>query len=345
MREALGIPAQRASRPLDCDLVVHLVGEPHDEERARPILEPLACPVLRIRMDGSGEGLAFASFSRHWMRDRVLLEAMRVALPAQRRTVFEHIVRAWEARNDERLRASMAAIAQHVVAAARELEEVHAGSLSVKSLLPAERDAQGQARRNAMERIVQRVDASAHRMLEQLHAINGVDAGAGVAMEHRLEERFVVQQPVDAPQAGMAGAATGAAMGASVDLLAGGLTLGAAAALGALVGGGAAFIAAAWKNRALPGGATVVQLSDAMLDAVVEAALLRYVAIVHWARGFNEIEDSWRAEVARRVESQRLLLAGYWNTARTQPNPDRLVPPLAQELAATARAVLMHINP
>jgi hypothetical protein len=167
---------------------------------------------------------------------------------------------------------------------------------------------------------------------------------AAPAIENRLEERFVVQQPVDASHAGVAGAATGAAMGASVDLLAGGLTLGAAAALGALVGGGAAFIAAAWKNRSSPSGATVVQLSDEMLDAIVEAALLRYVAIVHWARGFEDTDARWRAEVVARVQAQQGLLAGYWNTARTQPSADRLVPPLAQELANLARAVLKHIN-
>src|SRR5438132_13231048 len=140
----------------------------------------------------------------------------------------------------------------------------------------------------------------------------------------------------------MAGAATGAAMGASVDLLAGGLTLGAAAALGALVGGGAAYIAAAWRNRASPSGTTIVQLSDAMLEALAQAALLRYVAIVHWARGDAEVDARWKAEVALRVQAERPILAGYWSAARTQP-ADRLVQPLAQELERMARAVLMHM--
>ena len=46
-----------------------------------------------------------------------------------------------------------------------------------------------------------------------------------------------------------AGAATGAAMGAGIDMITGGLTLGAATALGAMIGGGAAYAAALWKNR------------------------------------------------------------------------------------------------
>ncbi|HEY8048471.1 MAG TPA: DUF3482 domain-containing protein [Ramlibacter sp.] len=328
----------------ECDAIVHLVAVPEDERQGKPVLDALGKPVVNVQMDG-GAGLAFARFARCWIGDRVLLDAIAQALPGERRAGFEHIVRAWEARNDERLHRSMAAIADHVLFAARQVEEAQAGSLSARNLLPAEREAQASARQEAMKQIVQRIEASAQAMAAQLRQANGVGDEAGAELEHGLEERFVVQQPVDASHAGVAGAATGAAMGASVDLLAGGLTLGAAAAIGALVGGGAGFIAAAWKNRASPTGATLVQLSDEMLDALVEAALLRYVAVVHWARGVHDLDDGWKAAIHARVAQHKPLLAGYWNTARTQPNADRLVPPLARELEAMARAVLKHINP
>jgi hypothetical protein len=278
------------------------------------------------------------------VQDRVFLAAIADALPAERRSGFEHVVRAWDARNADRLNRSMLAVAEHLLAAAREVEEVHAGTLSVKSLVTAEREAQSRAREAAMERVVERLETSAASTAAQLRRIHGVDDSAGEALEHRLEERFVVQQPVDAPQAGVAGAATGAAMGASVDLLAGGLTLGAAAALGALVGGGAGYIAAAWRNRSTPTGATTVHLSDDMLEALLEAALLRYVAIVHWARGFPEVDVGWKGAVTARVQADRPVLAGYWSAARAHP-ADRMVRPLAQELDRIARAVLMHIYP
>lgn len=335
-------PAQARARD-ECDVIVHAAGAAGDDEAARPLLQWLGKPVLRIDM-GAGSGLPFDDFARCWVRDRVFLGAVADALPAGRRNGFEHIVRAWTARNDDRLHRSMLAVSDHLLAAARELEEVQAGTLSVRSLLPAQREAQSQARQAAMERIVKRLETSAASAASQLRRIHGVDAAAAAALEHRLEERFVVQQPVDAPQAGMAGAATGAAMGASVDLLAGGLTLGAAAALGALFGGGAAYVAAAWRNRSSPSGATVVQLSDEMLEALLGAALLRYVAIVHWARGYPEVDARWKAEVTQRVQAERPLLTGYWNAARTQP-PDRLVQPLAHELERIVRAVLMHIYP
>jgi hypothetical protein len=327
----------------ECDAIVHAAGEGSDIAAARPLLDWLGKPVVRIDM-GAGSGVRFDQFAPCWVRDGVFLDAIGEALPAARRSGFEHIRRAWGARNDERLHRSMVAVADHLLFAAKQVEEAQAGTLSVKSLLPAERDAQAGARQQAMEKIVKRLEASSAAMSAQVRTIHGVDEAAAGALEHRLEERFLVQQPVDAPPAGMAGAASGAAMGASVDLLTGGLTLGTAAALGALVGGGAAYIAAAWKNRASPTGATIVQLSDDMLVALLEAALLRYVATVHWARGFPEPDERWKSEVTARVEPAKPLLAGYWSAARSQPL-DRLVQPFAQELDRLAHAVLNHMYP
>ncbi|MEJ6023326.1 DUF3482 domain-containing protein [Ramlibacter sp. PS4R-6] len=330
-----------------CDVVIHLAASGADVDAAAPVLAALARPAVTLAMaPEAGEGLRLADVQHPASGDRLLLDAMAQALPEDRRRAFGHVARAWEARTDERLRKSMAAIAQHAIFAARQVEELVAAPLSVRSLLPAERDAQAGAREAAMARIVARLDESARSLAAQLRRLHGVADDAAEAIEHRLEERFTVQQQVDAPQAGIAGAASGAAMGASIDLLAGGMTLGAAAALGALVGGGAAYIAAAWKNRSSPSGATLLQLSDEMLDALTEAALLRYVAVAHWARGWRSVDDAWRAEVVARVQAQRPLLAGFWNAARTQPEAqDKLVQPLAQELEAIGRAVIKNISP
>lgn len=333
-------PAQHAL----CDVVLHVVGAEADLTTTHALG---GVPIVTIRCgDFAHDGLAMADLEHPFTGDRLLLDAIAQALPDERRRAFALVARAWEARTGERLHQSMAAVAQHLVFAARQVEEVDAGQLSVRSLMPSEREAQASARESAMARIVGRLDESAADASARVRRLHGVDDSAAEALEHKLEERFTVQQPVDAPQAGLAGAASGAAMGASIDLLAGGLTLGAAAALGALVGGGAAYAAAAWKNRASPTGATVVQLSDEMLDALAEAALLRYVAIAHWARGLRAVDEAWRSEVMARVQSQRLLLAGFWGTARSQSDPqDKLVQALAQELDASARAVMKHISP
>ena len=243
----------------------------------------------------------------------------------------------------------MAAVAEHLLYAARQVQEVPSGALTVKSLVPAERQAQAQARQAAMDEVVKRLDVSAGELFSRLRALHGIDDSAAGALQHRLQEKFVVQQAVDTPQAGMAGAATGAAMGASVDLLVGGLTLGAATALGALVGGSAAYIAAAWKNRATSGGATLVQLSDEMLQAMAEAALLRYLAVAHYGRGAagaaDELAPFWKADVVAAVEAHRERLTPFWVAARTQPDPARLATALGRELEATARKVLARLYP
>jgi hypothetical protein len=322
------------------DLVLHVPAGCHERDGA--MLRWLDKPVLEVDM-GRGRGLPFESFGRCWIQDRALLDAIAQRLPQAKQSGFARIARAWEERHDEKLRLSMAAIAEHLLYAARQMQEVQAGALTVKSLLPSQRQAQTSARQAAMDAIVQRLDESASRMVAVLQRLHGLDEASRDALEHRLEERFLVQQPVDAPQAGMAGAATGAAMGASLDLLAGGLTLGAAAALGALLGGGAAYMAAAWKNRATPTGATVVQLSDEMLQALLHAALLRYVAIVHWARGTADVEPAWESQVAAVVSSHQHLLPGFWSGARSKSEPDLLNLSLSNSFVNMTKSILMRL--
>ena len=292
----------------DCHVVLHVAGAPSDLDTASALLQWLGKPVLVLvnrpaapETDTPGlvarcrarahalalvaDVISFDDFARCWVQEGVLLDAIRHAVPGPLAPGFGRISAAWQGRNRARFERSMAAIAEHLVFAARQAEEVPASALSVKSLVVAgERQAQALARQGAMRTVVDRLGRSAAQMFETLRSLHGVDYTMADELEEGLEQRFVVRQPIDAPQAAMAGAAGGAATGASVDLLAGGLTLGAATALGALVGASAAFIGAAWKNRSTPAGSSVVQLSDEMMRALVEAALLRYLAVAHHGR-------------------------------------------------------------
>jgi hypothetical protein len=356
----------------DGNILLHVVGATGDMAAAQPLLEWLGRPVLVLvnrpaaaQTDVPGlvaqcevqarqqpltaAVLSFDAFARCWVQERVLLDAIGACLPESARAGFERIAGAWDQRNLSRFGRSMAAVAEHLLYAARQAQEVHSAALSMKSLLPAERQAQAQARQAAMDEVVKRLHVSAGELFSRLRVLHGIDEAAAGALQHRLQEKFVVQQAVDTPQAGMAGAATGAAMGASVDLLVGGLTLGAATALGALVGGGAAYIAAAWKNRATSAGSTVVQLSDEMIQAMAEAALLRYLAVAHYGRGAagsaDELTPFWSADVVAAVEAHRERLTPFWVAARTQPDPGRLATALGRELEATAREVLARLYP
>ncbi|HMA09202.1 MAG TPA: DUF3482 domain-containing protein, partial [Ramlibacter sp.] len=354
------------------NVVLHVVGAPDDLAAAAPLLDWLGRPVLLLVNRPAGapadadpllaqceaptrnqpyavKVLPFDAFAHCWVQERVLLDAIGGCLADAARPGFERIAAAWDQRNQTRFARAMAAVAEHLLFAARQTQEVQSGALSVKSLLPGERQAQAQARQAAMDEVVKRLHVSAGELFSRLRVLHGIDEVAAGALQHRLQEKFVVQQAVDTPQAGMAGAATGAAMGASVDLLVGGLTLGAATALGALVGGGAAYIAAAWKNRATAAGSTVVQLSDEMIQAMADAALLRYLAVAHYGRGdagtANELAAFWTADVVAAVQSHWDRLASFWVAARTQPDPGKLVTALGHELEATTREVLARLYP
>jgi hypothetical protein len=336
----------------DCDVVLHVCSAAGDQDAARPLLQWLGKPVLVLvnRPGPADPGeLSFDAFARCWVQERTLLDAIGRLLPQPKAAGFARIAAAWDARNQARFARAVAALAEHLLYAVRQSEEVRSSALTVKNLIPTERQAQAQARQAAVDAVVKRLDASAAEMFSRLRKLHGLDDSAAGTLQERMEEKFVVQQAIDMPQAGVAGAATGAAMGASVDLLVGGLTLGAATALGALVGGSAAFIAAAWKNRATPGGTTLVQLSEEMMQAMVEAALLRYLAVAHYDRGPDgaegELRPFWKSDVVAAVEARKTFLLPFWAAARTQPDSGKLVLALAREIETIARNVLATLYP
>lgn len=356
----------------ECHVVLHVVGAAADLETASALLRWLDKPVLVLvnRPEGAepeapgllarcqaraqafapvAAVLSFDEFARCWVQEGLLLDAIRGAVPTALAPGFERIAQAWHMRNRARFDRSMAAVAEHLLFAARQVEEVPASALSVKSLVVAgERQAQSLAREAAMRGVAERLGRSAAEMFAKLRELHGIDGSMADELEEGLERKFVVRQPIDAPQAAMAGAAGGAATGASVDLLAGGLTLGAATALGALVGASAAFIGAAWKNRSTPAGASVVQLSDEMMHALVEAALLRYLAVAHQGRAARSagspIRPFWKADVVAAVQAHAAWLAPFWARARTQADPEQAAA-LARELETIALRVLETLYP
>ncbi|MGE0497549.1 MAG: DUF3482 domain-containing protein [Ramlibacter sp.] len=339
--------ALRLAEPAQADVLLQVVGQASDLETApaawpagRPVLLLVRTPAgeeaappgqqalqaLAERLQGRQEAvravLPFAAFARCWVQEGAWLDAMARCVPRASAQGWARLAQAWQARNQTRLDRAMALMAVELLGAAGQSQRVDSAPLSVKSLVSgAERDAQEQARKAAMAAVVLRLQRADAETFAQLLSLHGIEASAAGALESRLEEKFAVQAAVNSPQAGMAGAATGAAMGASVDLLTGGLTLGAAAALGALVGGGAAFLGAAWKNRTGEQGVTTVRLSDDMLQALCEAALLRYLAIIHWGRGpaaarLGDFRPEWRSEVVAAVAARRGELLALWASAR-----------------------------
>ena len=297
------------------------------------------------------EVLGFHSFAKCWVQDPILLAALARSMPSHKKESFARLADAWLKRSHALFAESMQLIATQLRDAAREVEEVRSALPYVKRLISTiDRQADTQARKDAMAAVAGRLQRAMRRTHAQLLRLHGIDDAKGVLLEHPLKEKFDVQAPIDAREAGFAGAATGAASGASIDLVTGGMTLGAAAALGALIGGGAAFAGAAWKNRATPAGTTLVQLSDDMLQAMTAAALLRYLAVAHFDRSTNgvvssEIAALWESRVAAAVEAKKDSLIRFWVEARTPQGKPQTTGTLDDELQKTLRPVLDELYP
>ena len=353
----------------DSDVMLLVLRSAEDLESARPFFHASGKPALllinppatdntereaavalcrsRARAFGlQAEALGFDRFARCWVQDPIFLDALARCVPGPKKETFARLADAWLQRNDTFFAESMQLIATQLLDAALEVEEVHSALPYFKRLTSlADRQADAQARQNAIAAIVERLQRSAQKSHSQLLSLHGIDDAKSVLPEQPLNEKFDFQAPINATEAGLAGAATGAASGASIDLVTGGLMLGMATAVGALIGGGAAFAGAAWKNRATPAGKTLVQLSDDMLQAMASAALLRYLAIADFGRSARATETGetaalWESKIVAAVEEKKETFMRLWADARAQQSQSQTTGVLGDELQKVMRWVL-----
>lgn len=268
------------------------------------------------------EVVGFNTFAKCWVQDPVLLDALARTMPSHKKESFARLADAWLESNHAVFSESIALIATQLLDAAREVEEVRSALSYIQWLISSDdRQADSQAKKDAMAAVVGRLQSSMRRTHIQLLRLHGIDDVDGALTEQPMKEKFNIQASVNAKEAGIAGAATGAASGASIDLVTGGMTLGMAAALGALIGGGAAFAGAAWKNRSTPAGTTVIQLGDGMLEAMTVAALMRYLALAHFGRRGKVCESEatlalWESTVVAALKPRKDVLVQVWTEAR-----------------------------
>jgi hypothetical protein len=313
-----------------------LVLVPEDEDW-RDAVQHLGIPA---------EVLPLQRCTGHWLGDALLLDAAAARVATGKRAGFERLAATWKDRNAVRFAEAMRLLAEELVRAARDSEDVGSAPVGLRQLVnAAERDAVQRAREGARNALLQRLRSGEAALLAQLVQLHRAGTPIAPVPGSRIDESFSEQQPVDTPQAGMAGAATGAAMGAGIDLLTGGLTLGAAAALGAVIGGGAAYAAAAWKSRGAPGGQPQVQLGDELLQNLTENLVLSYLAVAHRALPGDAAPAGWRADVVAAVEARREELARLWQQARSAAHASTAIAPLTRELEGLVRRLLERMQP
>jgi hypothetical protein len=340
----------------DTDLVLVVPNEAADLREAGRLLHWVGQPTLVLAPAGQGlheaaqqlgigaQVLSLERCTSHWLGDPLLLEAAAGRVASSKRAGFERLAATWKDRNAVRFAEAMRLLGTELARAARDTEDVGSPPVSLRHLLDAaERDATQRAREGARHALLQRLRQSESALLAELVQLYRSGAPAVPIAGARLDSGFHEQHPVDTPQAGIAGAATGAAMGAGIDLLTGGLTLGAAAALGAMIGGGAAYVAAAWRNRGSPGGQPQVQLGDELLQTFTEGLVLAYLVVAHRALPGDEAPAGWRGEVVAAVESRREVLCELWQQAREAPHPTATVAALATVLEDVVRELLERL--
>jgi hypothetical protein len=303
-----------------------------------------ACAEAAQQLGAGAQVLPLERCTAHWLGDPLLLDAAAARVATNKRAGFERLAATWNDRNAVRFAEAMRLVAGELARAARDSEDVGSPPVSLRHLVnAAERDATQRAREGARQALLQRLRAGEAGVLAELVQLYRAGAPLSPVAGARLDSGFSEQHPVDTPQAGIAGAASGAAVGAGIDLLTGGLTLGAAAALGAMIGGGAAFVAAAWKNRGTPGGQPQVQLGDELLQTFAESLVLTYLVVAHRALPGEQPPPGWRSEVVAAVEARRDPLSELWQQARDAPHATSIVPGLATMLEDIVRDVLERI--
>lgn len=323
------------------DLVVHLARSDADIDAARPLVEWLGKPVLVVGASELMRGaVSFDSFARNWSREQHFFDAIAKLLPKPSAAACNRLAKAWDQRNRARFGRSMDIVAEHLLLAAKQSGDVPESGFP--ALRATERQAREEARAQAMRGIVARLDESARSMLSRLRELHGVRQEGESALQHRLEREQLVQRRLgqgnNMPVAETAGgAAVGAGVGFALDLLAGGLMLGAATAAGAAIGG---WVGAAWTKRG-----TSITLSNEMLQAMVEAALLRYLAVIHDGRlpEGEEPVTAWTSEVVAQVAADNELYTPFWTVARSAQTATEVQSALGRQLESTALKVLARV--
>ncbi len=285
-----------------------------DEARGQRALG--AFPVVRAV-------LPLDAFARCWVQESTLFAAVEQALPPERRPLMERLRAAWRARSNATFAAAMRAIAESLARSALATEMLpERGDLRARlrqagaalGLGKADDTPAVRAQQALGEHLADEVRANTLALIG-LHGLSGT---AERAVLDRLQAAYDTRVRLDETQAAAwGGALTGALVGLKADVLSGGMTLGGGLITGGILGAlGSAGVARA-VNLVRGTDRSFVAWNVETLDALVEAALLRYLAVAHFGRGRGDWQEGeapahWKEVVAASLAPWREVLAAVW---------------------------------
>ncbi|MEO8739818.1 MAG: DUF3482 domain-containing protein [Casimicrobiaceae bacterium] len=299
--------------------------------------------------------LTLDAFARCWVQEIVLLRALAPAIATAKREGYDRLVAAWQARRSAQFDESMAALAVPIARAACDRVALDAPGMmdklrnAVRSMVVRRKTEDDKQR--AARVLVERLDIDVRASTARLIAIHGLEGRAVDAVLERLAGDVRVDAPLDEGKAAlMGGVVSGAASGLAADLAAHGLTLGAGTLIGAIAGAlGGAGIARGYnvmRGRTGP----VLRWDDELLDRLVSAALLRYLAVAHFGRGRGDWKESeyppfWDELTQREVDALRPSLAAIWSRRDGDADVSAIEKELAPLLKRGLRSVLDTLYP
>jgi len=296
------------------------------------------------------EVLPLDAFARCWVQEGAVLQAIEKILDGDAR--LQRLRVEWARRRLATFDAAMHELAGSLgrIAAARaSMSEGGAGL--VELLRGGKRREAEVAERELAAALEREVQASTARLL----SLHGLEGRAQGAILERVAAQIELREPVDEARASLlGGVVSGALSGLAADLMSGGLTLGAGLVAGGLIGAlGGASVARA-LNVVRGTGSGFASWSDAAMGPLVQAALLRYLAVAHFGRGRGqwvegEAPAHWGGIVDEVLAGERDALQAIWGRRATAfdnaGEAECLAGVLEPVIARVARALLERLYP
>jgi hypothetical protein len=297
--------------------------------------------------------LALDAFARCWVQEDALFDAVAAAVPPSKAAAFERLRGAWRARHEATFQDSMAVLGERIVRAARDREVVPeagwTGRLQeIGALMGLRRDGTRTPREHAMHLLAARLDADIRTTTDRLIGLHGLSGRAGATVLTRLAEHYATRTPLSEGKAAViGGVATGALAGLKADIASGGMTLGAGLLVGGVLGALGAIGLARGYNFVRGVERPTLTWSDEVLDELVHAAVLGYLAVAHYGRGRGEWEAAehpahWSAAVDDAMASRRDALHALWDRRQDDEALDR---EMRDFLAEATASVLARLYP
>jgi hypothetical protein len=267
--------------------------------------------------------LPLDAFARCWVQEGALLRAIEDALSGEPRALMARLRTAWQAQRLQTFAAAMGSLAHSLARLACAVEPVpDQGTLGARLRQAGAAIGVGNSEQSpaavAQNALALRLDAEVRASTGELIALHGLEGQAQGEILSRLATHFETRLRLDEGKAAVwGGMLSGALVGLKADILSGGLTLGGGLLAGGLIGalGGAGL--ARCVNLVRGTDRSWVAWTAQALDPMLEAALLRYLAVAHFGRGrgdwaLGESPPHWREAIQRALAPQRDTLALVW---------------------------------